>query len=111
VQSFHNTQYFAKVYEKNETISQKQTIEIYCTLFTQLAASKAALVKTSFDEAIFNDRNSIPSSENDPRPVNLSAKEKSIVDDADDENDNDDEQQEQEETEVMEEQFCRQILR
>jgi hypothetical protein len=91
-------QYFAKVYEKNETITQKQTIQIYCTLFTQL---NAALVQKSFDEAIFNEKNSVASSENDPRPVNLNAKEKSIVDDADDENDDDDEEQEQEEAEVM----------
>jgi hypothetical protein len=99
----YQSQYFAKVHEKNETISQNQTIQIYCTLFTQLTV---ALVKKSFDEAIFNEKNSVPSSENDPRPVNLSAKEKSIVDDADDENDDDDEQQEQEEAEVMYEQFA-----
>jgi hypothetical protein len=101
----YQAQYFER-YQNNETVTQKQTIQIYCTLFTQLAASNAPLVKKSFDEAIFNERNSIPSSENDPRPVNLNAKEKSIVDDADDENDNDDEQQEQEEAEVMDEQFA-----
>ena len=102
----YQKQYFDAVYHDNQTITQIQTIQIYCNLFTQLAISNAALVKQSFDEAIFNERNSVPSRENDPRPTNLNAKEKSISNDADDGIDVDDEEQADEEPEVIEEQFA-----